>query len=85
MAVEIDGVRYSWTQPVCTQCWVAENAVPDDNGGALIRVPTRLLDAEREWPDLLERCCKCGRATTSQIFIRIDPREAPFPTPEDDD
>lgn len=70
----------SWTQPVCTHCWVQENSVPDEDGGALIRVPTQLL---LDFNDALANCCKCGRATTSRIWIRIDPTTVPYPHEED--
>lgn len=76
----------SWTNPVCTDCWVQENSVPDpsDSDGVLMRVPTRLKDGDRDWPELVEQCCKCGRATTSQIFIRVDPTTVPYPAKKDD-
>lgn len=77
--------KFSWTQPVCTHCWVQENSVPDDDGGALIRTPVRLKNPDNlPWEELLERCCKCGRATTSGIYIRIDPTTVPFPNPEEE-
>ena len=71
----------SWTQPVCTHCWVAENSVPDDDGGALIRQPNRLKI--EGFMEALQRCCKCGRATTSNIFVRIDPTTVPYPSEEE--
>lgn len=63
--------------------WVAENSVPDDAGGALIRQPVR-ANIGAEWMDLLEWCCKCGRATTSGIYIRVDPATVRYPTPEEE-
>lgn len=58
----------SWTQPVCDECWAKEN--PD-------RVPVRLIHPERE------RCCMCGKATTSGIYVRKHPATVPYPTEED--
>lgn len=80
----------SWTQPVCTHCWVFDNTVEDPEGGALIRPPARVYDKEaveadpnQAWMDSIERCCKCGRMTASGIFIRIDPATVNYPSQED--
>lgn len=61
--------RYSWTQPVCDDCWNAE--YPD-------RSPVRLRAG------LVETCCKCGLPTRGGIYIRVDPQTIPFPTNEKD-
>lgn len=71
----------SFTQPVCTSCWVEENSVPDDDGGALIRQPIQVRI--EDFMEALEKCCKCGRATSSRIWIRIDPTTVPYPKEED--
>lgn len=57
--------RYSWTQPVCIDCWHAEH--PGDRGNALS-------------PAEPETCCKCGVETRSGIYIRIDPETVAHPT-----
>lgn len=71
-----------WTQPLCTNCWMRENSVPTGDGLS-VRVPTRVKQDDREWGDLLEICCLCGQATTSQIFIRRDPETVPYPREEE--
>lgn len=71
--------KFSFTQPVCTNCWIEDNTSAEG-----IRIPIRLKAAEREWGDLLEQCCKCGRMTTAQIFIRVDPATVLHPTHEKD-
>lgn len=79
---------YSWTQPICTDCWVLENsepAVDDTSVGIMIREPVRLKHQPDEtFNDHLERCCKCVRWTTSRIFVRIDPSTCPYPTSKKD-
>lgn len=79
----IDGKHYSWSQPVCTDCWLEENTVVDPEGGLLVRRPIILVPPP-DWGDRIERCCKCDRRTTSQIFIRIDPSTVPFPTEDNE-
>lgn len=80
---------FGWNQPVCTDCWVRdpENQQPveDDPESTLIRVPIRVNFSESEdpgdaWGESLEICCKCGRTTTSGIYIRVNPLEVPYPT-----
>ena len=91
--VETKPVRtnYSWTQPLCTDCWVLENsepavAVDDTSVGIMIREPARLKHQPDEtFSDHLERCCKCVRWTTSRIFIRVDPASVPYPSHLKDD
>jgi len=70
MAVEINGVSYSWTQPVCDPCYLS--AEPE-------RIPVRIHETMRS----NERCCFCGDDTRSGIYYRVDPRECGYPTPED--
>lgn len=89
MAIELpDGRRYSFTQPLCTNCWLAENTVvdpePEAGGSLMFKAPVVLKYDAVEWPDRLAKCCKCGRATTSGIFIRVDPHDVPHPTPEEE-
>lgn len=79
--------RWSWTQPLCTDCWVLGNSEPaienNEHVGLNIREPVRLKHQPDEtFQDHLERCCKCCRWTTSRIFIRIDPKTCPYPTHE---
>jgi hypothetical protein len=69
VAVEIDGVRYSWTQPVCVEDW------HNMNGD---RVPHRVI--ADVYPAV--RCCFCGKLTRSGIFVREDPRYLPYPARE---
>lgn len=60
----------SFTQAVCFDCWNERNPEsqvgPDD--------PRR----SNTGPD--ERCCDCGAATTSGVYIRVDPSTVPFPS-----
>ena len=58
-------VHYSFTQPVCDDCWDRE--YPD-------RPSPRVGQGERE------TCCKCGNRTFSGIYIRINPTTVPYPT-----
>jgi hypothetical protein len=53
---------YSWTQPLCDDCW------PDwVNSDA---------EAVRCDPPEPEVCCHCGEPTVSGIYVRVDPRGA---------
>ena len=61
---ENTGPRYSWNQAVCTSCWYLHNPA---------RRPATTKDAPTE------KCVFCGGETTSGIYIRIDPKTAPFP------
>ena len=72
MAMEINGKRYGWTQPICRDDWYAHYG----NG---TRQPTTLKPEFRE-----ETCCYCGKPTRSGIFVRENPREVPYPTEEND-
>lgn len=60
----------SWTQPICTDCWITLH--PE-------RVPTRVLRGE------VETCSMCGRFTMAGIFFRRDPSTVPFPRKDEDD
>lgn len=51
-----------WTHPICDDCWDDEN-------------PTRPSPRRGEGDD--ENCCFCGLGTTSGIYVRKDPDEAP--------
>ena len=57
---------FSWTQPICDDCWDTDH--PD-------RPSPRLAQGDRE------ECCKCGSATLSGIYIRVDPTTVNYPTP----
>lgn len=68
MPVEIDGVKYSRTQPVCDDCWWKWRD----------REPVRMKNADEE------KCCLCGDTTHSGIYIRVNPARVAHPTPEVD-
>lgn len=68
--MEIDGKRYSWTQPVCDPCFDREFPRSEN--------PHRLKDEFRSD----ERCCQCGTATRSGLYIRVNPSTVEHPTPE---
>lgn len=55
----------SWNQPLCGQCWYAEN--PKRN-------PHRFLVEEPQ------QCCMCGQETVAGIYIRRNPAECYFPS-----
>jgi len=57
--------RYSWTQPVCDDCWDIDHpATPSPRRGQ----------------GELEHCCKCAEPTRSGIYIRVDPASVKWPT-----
>lgn len=56
---------YSWTQPCCPECWIAEHAH---------RQPAAL-----EAPEV-EVCVYCGQPTAAGIYVRLDPAQASYPT-----
>lgn len=60
----------SWTQPACDDCWDERN--PD-------RPARRIIAGYRA----TEKCCYCGGATTSGIYVRENPDTVPHPTLED--
>lgn len=66
----IDGKNYSWTQPICENCWKITE---------LDRVPNRTAESFREE----EKCALCGSNHKSGIYLRIDPREVPHPALKD--
>ena len=62
-------IRYSWTQPCCTNCWEQRNPG---------RAPARVVEVLRE----SEVCCHCGHGTRGGIYVRVDPTTVPRPTLE---
>jgi hypothetical protein len=60
-----DGPRYSFTQPICADCWDAQNPG---------RVATRVTTGE------LEHCAFCAEPTVEGIYVRVDPATVPWPT-----
>lgn len=77
-------VMTSFTQPLCTADWLEREGEWDDNRLVDFRVPVVVRDPDAEWQDQLNRCCICGRPTTSGIFTRIDPTTVPYPRDDDD-
>jgi len=69
MAKMIDGKSYSWTQPICPQCYAKDS--PGQR-------PSVLNDKTGE------KCCECGALTGAGIWVRRDPAECRFPTPEEE-
>lgn len=69
MSIEIEGVRYGYTQPICAQCFLFFVGEP-------YRV--RMIDDEER------RCCACARATSEGIYWRVDPRTVRYPSPDED-
>lgn len=55
----------SFTQPICRTCWEQRNVGRD---------PIRV----REPPG--EKCCYCGAETFEGIYVRVDPRQVPYPS-----
>jgi hypothetical protein len=58
-------VRFSWTQPICDDCWDAEHPASP---------------SPRRGQGNPERCCKCGEPTASGIYIRVDPQTVDHPS-----
>lgn len=56
---------YSWTQPICHDCW--DERHPEALSG-------------RGDPGETETCVHCGRSTASGIYVRVDPATADHPT-----
>jgi hypothetical protein len=56
---------WSWTQPQCMNCWKLHNGE---------RPPMQLKSPTAE------SCVTCGDTTHSGIYIRIDPKEARYPS-----
>lgn len=69
--MKIDGRDYSWTQPCCGPCFT--ELFPKSQN------PHRLANCIR----VNETCCQCGLLTHSGLYIRINPRTVPHPTPEE--
>jgi hypothetical protein len=57
--------RYSFTQPICLDCW---------SSGHGEKQPARLVE-----PDV-EICAYCGEENEDGIYIRVDPSTVPWPT-----
>ena len=64
MSAETNPV-FSWTQPICEGCFSLR--YPTKHG-------TRLIEPE------LEYCVDCRHSTRSGLYIRVDPKEARWPT-----
>lgn len=62
------GDRVTWTQPICTSCWVAEEGE---------RTPGRIKG------DTTQICCACGRLTDSGIYVRRNPMGVKYPRVRD--
>jgi hypothetical protein len=60
--------RYSWTQPICGDCWDRRNPG---------RKAHRLIE-----PDV-ERCAFCGGLTRSGLYVRADPTTVVHPAIRD--
>lgn len=71
MAVTIDGVRYSWDQPICDTDWERLEGP---------RVAYRIKEPHVR----TERCSWCGEDTRSGIYKRAHPNDVPFPALEVD-
>jgi hypothetical protein len=61
----------NWTHGICGDCWNERNL-----GVEPVRIKPEFA--------VQERCCYCGKETTSGIYIRADPRTLPYPTKEED-
>jgi hypothetical protein len=70
MARHREMTLYSFTQPACEPCWAVRG---HPTPAARLRNPK------------LERCAYCGNSTRHGIYLRVDPRRVPFPTPMPDD
>lgn len=64
--------HYSWTQPICTECFGKRNPG---------REPTQLVDHMRSE----ETCSVCGATTRDGIYFRVDPATVDWPTNLKDD
>ena len=60
-------ITYSWTQPICEICFTER--YPD-------KYPVRMILPE------VEQCVDCEDTTDSGIYIRVDPKEAKYPSRE---
>jgi hypothetical protein len=68
----IDGVNYSWTQPLCETCWAG---LEGD------RPPVVIRDEFRD----TETCAVCETTTRSGIYRRMDPRTVPHPARKEEE
>lgn len=57
--------RYSWTQPICGDCYAERNPGRD---------PVRVVMPEEE------QCVHCGLVTAEGLYTRIDPDYARYPS-----
>jgi hypothetical protein len=58
---------------MCIVCWKSNR-------------PDRPLDPKTRYTGgPVENCAWCGHVTVAGIYVRADPRELPFPAPEEDD
>lgn len=60
------------TQPICEGC---RANLMQYGGGAWAG-----LSPYRAHPAHSRICCRCGAATTSGLYIRIDPASVPYPS-----
>jgi hypothetical protein len=72
MSVKIDGIPYSWNQPMCEPDWRALNPG---------REPYRMVGPETRQV----RCSVCGGMTIDGIWVRLHPSLVPYPALEEDE
>jgi hypothetical protein len=63
----IDGKNYTWSQSLCDACFAGFR--PD------VPHPVRIKEEYRD----TEKCALCGTQTRSGLYVRINPREVPYP------
>jgi hypothetical protein len=68
--LEEEPEQYSWTQPMCRECWDKHALLKFDWAGM-----------PEEGPP--ETCAWCGLDTRSGIYVRQDPAGVPFPRKEE--
>jgi hypothetical protein len=75
--IEVGGTthrpQWSWTQPICRECWNERN--PDRQ----VTNAATLYLSEREF------CCHCGEPATSGIYVRVDPALIAYPSLKKED
>lgn len=69
MTPTIDGIYYSFTQPICGKCYGVRQPH---------RTPSAIVPEFAE----AEKCSDCGAETREGIYHRIDPTEVKHPSPE---
>lgn len=81
-----EGMRFSWTQPICERCWINSEGTwePHPEGGPGAE---RLVDIRRPvtlTADVIEveRCAWCGHPTIFGAYKRANPQDVPYPRPE---